>query len=54
MVAVVVAAEILAKTICKRQLAQNRALETILDIASAAVVALACYVFARYFYPGSP
>jgi hypothetical protein len=54
MIAAVLATELAAKTVFKRQLAQNRALEMVLDIASMAVAVIGCYLFARHFYPGAP
>ncbi len=52
MIAAVLAAEFLAKTRFKVQIAKVRGLEMALDIVSMAVAAIACYVFARHFYPG--
>jgi hypothetical protein len=53
MIAAVLAAEFLAKTRLKSQIAKVRGLEMALDIVSMAVVAIACYIFARHFYPGA-
>jgi hypothetical protein len=52
MVAIVLAVEILARTVFKRYLSQHQALDTVLDIAVMAALFVASLIFFERCYPG--